>query len=365
VQNVRGQLHWQAGDQTGQAGSLFLQPLDPGEVLRWEGAPYYGEFLLIPAGEGVTVVNVVEMEAYLCGVVPWEIGRHERPALAALEAQAVAARTYTLAHLGEREALGFDVWADVQDQVYRGADGLDDLCNEAVGRTAGLVLEYSGQEIEAYYCSTCGGWTSDVAEVWPRPARPYLRSHPDAVGDGQPFCAGARHYSWETTWDSQDLQRLLAQSLPEYLDYLGVASRAAWAGEAFTPRTEGADPRRPGRLWSLVISQRTSSGRIGRLDVATDAGVYHVRGDRIRWVLRPADGEPAILRSALFQLETKVNQQGRLERITARGRGFGHGVGLCQTGALAMARQGYSCREILAHYYPGARMKPYADLRAR
>jgi stage II sporulation protein D len=83
------------------------------------------------------------------------------------------------------------------------------------------------------------------------------------------------------------------------------------------------------------------------------AGTYHVRGDRVRWVLTPASGNPNILRSALFELEV-VRDDERLREVSVRGRGFGHGIGLCQTGALGMAAGGQSWRDILAHYYPGA-----------
>ncbi len=354
-----GWLRWRAepGGSGGSPGALFVQPIDPATLLRWDGRPYPGEALLLAAPGGVTLVDVVDLEQYLRGVVPWEIGRPGPEARAAVEAQAVAARTYTIAHLGERAGLGFDVWADVRDQVYRGAAGRDPLCDEAVAATAGLVLRYEGREIEAYYCSTCGGRTSDIAEVWPREPRPYLRSHPDAADGGEPFCAGSRRYAWRESWRGEELERILARTLPEYLDHMGEARRAEWAGPLFTPRERGADPRRPGRLRGLRIATRASCGRVARLDVDTDAGVYHLRGDRVRWVLAPADGNPTILWSDLFDLEVEAGADGRPARVTATGRGFGHGIGMCQAGALGMAARGYDLRRILAHYYPGTRLE--------
>ena len=91
--------------------------------------------------------------------------------------------------------------------------------------------------------------------------------------------------------------------------------------------------------------------------MVTDAGTYHVRGDRVRWVLAPASGNPTLLRSALFELEL-VRDGDRLREVGVRGRGFGHGIGLCQTGALGMAAAGLTWRDILAHYYPGAALEP-------
>jgi len=350
-------IRWSATKRSGDAQALFVQPVDPRQLLRWQDTPYRGEILVLPAASGLTIVNVVELETYLQGVVPWEIGHHGEVELAAGEAQAVAARTYTLARLASRIDLGFDLWADVQDQVYRGASGEDAICDAAIHRTTGLVLRYQGVEIEAFYCSTCGGQTSNVEEVWPRPARPYLRSHRDAVGDGAPFCTESPRFAWEEEWSRDDLERTLTETLPSYVEYMRASSRASWAGRVFVPRVNDADYRRPGRLHALAVTERTHSGRVARLEVSTDAGVYHIRGDRMRWVLPPTSGFPSILWSALCQFEIRAAADGRPQSILARGTGFGHGVGMCQHGALGMARRGYSSRQILAHYYPGSQIE--------
>jgi len=351
-------LRWQAGEHSGEAELLFLEPNDPAHLISWQDLFYRGGILMLPVGDTVTLINIVELEAYLRGVVPWEIGRPGPAGQAAVEAQAVAARTYTISHLNERAAFGFDVWADVQDQVYRGARDEDDVCNDAITNTAGLVLSCGDQEVEAYYSSTCGGWTSNVEEVWPRAARSYLRCHRDAKGEGEPFCAHAKHFTWQIEWGGSRLENILADTLPEYVAYMAAAHRSHWAGETFTPRSPAASYRRPGKLRSLAIVSRTESGRVGRLEVSTDAGVYHVRGDRVRWVLTPPGGQPVILRSALFALDVELDRDGRPVHVTAQGNGFGHGVGMCQEGALAMARQGYTSVEILAHYYPGTKLEP-------
>ena len=354
-------VRWQAGGQGGEAEVCFIAPRDPDHLLTWNDTPYRGELLGLPAGGKVTLVNVLELETYLQGVVPWEIGRPGAEAKAAVEAQAVAARTYTISHLGEREDFGFDVWASVQDQVYRGAHGEDVVCNVAISATVGLVLRSGGHEIEAYYSSTCGGRTSNVDEVWPRPARSYLISHRDSMGDGPPFCAGATYFNWQVAWSAHELEQILQRTLPEYVAYISSSgTRTEWAGRVFTPRSADARPEKPGRLRDLAVISRTTSGRVGRLDVTTDAGVYHVRGDRIRWVLEPPGGDPAILRSALCELVVTRDAGGQPLRIVVTGQGYGHGVGMCQEGSLAMARSGYSSRSILAHYYPGTRLEPFA-----
>lgn len=349
---------WEAGGESGREKSLALQPIDPGFLVSAPGGSYRGEFLVLatPRGRGLTLVNNVELEDYLKGVVPWEIGRPDASRFDAVCAQAVAARTYTISHLGARQARGFDLHATVMDQVYKGATGEDARCNEAIATTAPLVLRHGGREIEAYYSACCGGTSAAIGEVWPRDDRAYLQRRADGPGrDGQPWCADAPYYHWRETWGARSLEGILQRTLPEYVQYMAEDGRSRWGGPSFTP-ARGGRAEAPGALRDLEIRRRTPGGRIAELAVTTDAGTYHVRGDRVRWVLVPASGNPAILRSALFELEL-VRDGDRLREVSVRGRGFGHGIGLCQTGALGMAAGGRSWRDILAHYYPGASLE--------
>jgi len=337
---------------------LLVRPADPEAAIVVDGTPYAGDMAASVRGGRITLVNVVELETYLRGVVPWEIGRPGEPGLAALEAQSVAARTYTVSHLGARRDEGCDVWADTRDQVYRGLHGTDPWCDRAIANTAGLVLRSGGREIEAYYSSTCGGTTSAIEAVWPRPARGYLRAHDDRGRDGRAYCAASSQFTWEETWGADALTGILAASLPAYLDWVEASPlRGTWAGEVFRPAHAAARPDAPGALRDLRVLDRTPSGRVRTLLVRTEAGDYRVRGDRTRWVLAPDGGRFAILRSAWFDLEVRRDRDGRPVQVRAAGRGFGHGIGLCQNGALGMARLGASFRDILAHYYPGARLE--------
>ncbi len=342
----------------GQVLAVKLQPLDPETHVIFDGREYKGEFLVIPApqGPGLTLINNIELESYLQGVLPWEIGRPGKEALAALEAQAVAARTYTVSKLGSRASRGFDVVSTVMDQVYRGCRDEDAQCNRAIESTFGLVLQHGNKEINAYYSSCCGGTNSQIEEVWPRGAVPYLRSHLDAANSSSPaFCVKSRHFRWQEKWDVASLEKIIKKTLPQYVDYMNDSMRKSWAGTVFIPRDSTSSAYRPGRLLDLDVQERTSSGRIARLVIATTAGSYSVRGDRVRWVFPPADGKSAILRSAFFDI--KLQRQGNsLQSIIFDGRGNGHGLGMCQSGALEMARQGYSYKVILSHYYPGSKL---------
>jgi stage II sporulation protein D (peptidoglycan lytic transglycosylase) len=352
--NKRNQeMYWSALSRSGSASSLLLEPTDPSDLILWGDDPFPGEIRILVKPDGMTMINIVELETYLRGVVPWEIGRTSADALSALEAQAIAARTYSVSHLGEREALGFDMWSSVMDQVYRGHRGLDDLCDQAIESTRGLVMQYKGEGIEAYYCSTCGGRTSNVQEVWAKGSRPYLKAHDDNKG-GEDFCADSSQYRWTSNWSADQLSATLQKTLPEYMAWIAVSPlRGKWAGTVFRPAAADADPARPGALLDLKIASRTSSGRVGILEIFTQAGRYRVRGDRVRWVLKPHAERFSILRSAHIDLKVDKHADGRPKAVRATGRGFGHGIGMCQTGALKMARLGYSATEILKHYYPG------------
>ncbi len=353
---------WTVAGARSEHSGVILQPTDPSQRVTHDDKDYRGEFLVIPSPKtgGLTLINQVGLESYLCGVVPWEIGRHGKDKKAALSAQAVAARTYTISHLGSRRARGFDVYASVMDQVYKGSRHEDPLCNEAIEETAGLVLLSNGRLVDAYYSACCGGHSSRVEKVWPRKAETYLVNHLDSTGKGQKaFCSESKYFQWVEKWNAGRLEEILQETLPAYLAYMTMGERPAWARPTFTSRKPGVNPMQPGKLLDLEITDYTPSGRVAQLQVHTEAGIYHVRGDRVRWVLAPASGKPVILRSAGFELE-KVRRDGQLTEITAQGRGFGHGIGLCQTGALEMAAQGYSAAEILVHYYPGSVLRQLA-----
>jgi stage II sporulation protein D len=164
-----------------RAGPLRVTPEQAGGLII--GArPYRGEALIISRAAGqVTAVNLIELEAYLLGVVPREIGRLPAAMIEAMKAQAVAARTYAIGNLASRASLGFDFYATVQDQVYGGLTDEDTIVSRAVRETRGEILTHGGVPILAYYSSTCGGVTAAIEESWPwRAPLPYQRSktHP-------------------------------------------------------------------------------------------------------------------------------------------------------------------------------------------
>jgi stage II sporulation protein D len=138
------------------------------------GRSYRGRIRLRASGSELLVINQLNMESYLRGVLPAEMGPAQFPQLEALKAQAVAARTYAVAHLGDHEDEGYDLCATPACQVYYGVGVEHSLSDRAVAETAGLIAVFRGQPIDAMYTSTCGGHTEDAALLFPDRAQPYL-----------------------------------------------------------------------------------------------------------------------------------------------------------------------------------------------
>jgi stage II sporulation protein D len=136
---------------------------------------YLGRFRVRVSGFELLVINQLNMESYLRGVLPAEMGPAAFPELEALKAQAVAARTYAVAHLADHEDEGYDLCASPACQVYRGSDVHHDLSDRAVEETSGLIAVYEGRPIDAMYTSTCGGHTEDAELLFPDRAQPYLK----------------------------------------------------------------------------------------------------------------------------------------------------------------------------------------------
>lgn len=298
-------------------------------TLRLNGRVYRGGALLLADRPGrVTAVNVVALEDYLRGVVPFEIGHLERRELEAAKAQAVAARTYAIEGLGKRR--DFDFFATVQDQVYGGVAGEDPVADEAVTATRGEIETYQGQPILAYYHSTCGGGTAALNESWPwRAPQPYLREVSDRVPGGTgAYCDFASRYRWTTRWTPAQLRAVV--------------------GRVVAALTGGAR-QNVGAVEAVRVVDHTPGGRVGTLLVRADGRDYIVHGDSARYLLRTPTG--ALLNSSL--LFDVTLEDGALE---VHGGGWGHGIGMCQSGAIGRARAGQRYRDILRTYYPGTQV---------
>ncbi len=322
--------------------TLWVGPerLERGETaaLLWNGGHWRGRFKVFLNQRGrLTVATRLALEPYLLGVVPGEIGALSDSLLEAGRAQAIAARSYTLFYQGRRGAEGFDLYATVEDQVYGPREAERPLATRCVESTRGLVGLSRGTPIRANYYSTCGGITAEAWEAWPTSSYDYLTSHPDAGAAGD-HCASSPVYRWREEWTARDF----AANLAKHARTFGVSLPAGGVGEVVDVR----------------VAERSRSGRVWRLEVETTTGLIRIHAHSLRQMLRRGGNPSAILRSNLFKIAARRDPASRrVVAVVASGAGSGHGVGLCQTGALGMARRGTRGEGILAHYYPGASLK--------
>jgi SpoIID/LytB domain protein len=319
------------------------------------GNPYRGVGEVRVNGAGtLAAVNELLIEDYLLGVVPRELGPIAYPYLEALKAQAVAARTYAIAGLGKRGNDGYDLLPTTSDQVYGGLAAEHPLSSQAVQETSGIVATYNGKLIEALYSSTTGGFTANNEDVYNSAPVPYLRGVPDAergnalehvptldvfrnhanprslrnAKEGDFEADWSQYHRWYIDWTQQEMDNVVAS-------YFKVA---------------------PSKVLEVNVTERSGSGRALVLQFVTENGTYTETKDRIRSALKyyTSTGSMTSIRSTLFYIQPVIDN--RTKTVTgweAWGGGWGHGLGLSQTGAVGMAEKGASFEEILKHYYQG------------
>jgi stage II sporulation protein D len=310
--------------------AAYIAPHDAKSYLRVNGRSYRGELTVRPNGEKkIAVINRLGMEAYLFGVVPGEIGFSDADMVEAMAAQAVAARTYAFSHLGQYPGKDYDLRSDVMDQVYGGLAVEKPIITQAVWETRGNVLRYKGEYVKAYYHSTCAGRTERIEDVWDKPPARYL------VGVDDGYCSWSNYWNWEETCSRKWLDSNVA---------------------AFLENEHLANPDTLGKLQNLEILDRLPSGRVQQLLLVFQRGRIAVRGDKSRWAFGRPSRNSAILPSANYDLEFNGDEN-NWSAVKVLGHGYGHGVGMCQTGAIGRARDGYKYEEILLLYYPGARLE--------
>jgi stage II sporulation protein D len=165
--------------------------------------------------------------------------------------------------------------------------------------------------------------------MWGGERIPYLIMAPDTDEQGQAWCRASRYMDWTQTWSIESLSSIAKRNMTE-------------------ANVRNAPPFRT--ITGFEVRGRYADGRINQLELQTDRGPIILRGDKTRWALKPAPGTGRILESARFDIEINAG------KVTARGSGFGHGIGMCQMGALGRAAAGQSYARILAAYYPGTEL---------
>ncbi|MGQ0554367.1 MAG: SpoIID/LytB domain-containing protein [Nitrospiraceae bacterium] len=272
------------------------------------GLQISGVIQLVRRGKGLLLLNHVDLEEYVKGVVPAEVNSAWHPEM--LKVQAIAARTYALYQHMLSATRDYDVVASTQDQVYRGRHGIDERVIQAVESTRGLVVAYQGAPIYAAFSSTASGITEDAMNVWSKDL-PYLK------GVECPFDLESPFYQWKASVKLDTLEKNLRQQ-----------GFSAGTISAITP---------------LAYSR---AGRVATIRIVHSTGELTLRGED----LRKAVGY-TVVPSTQFTIES-VGQD-----VVFSGYGAGHAVGLCQWGAKELAELGYSFSSILRYYYPGTEIQ--------
>jgi stage II sporulation protein D len=266
---------------------------------------------ILPRQGHLLITATIPLEEYVAVVLTAESGAFENAE--ARKAMAVAARTYAVRFRGQHSRDGFDFCDTTHCQVF-GWKAANAATRTAVEATRGQILRFENKPAATFYHQNCGGKTATAKEVWPGVAEPYLTSHADT------YCEARGTLRWESAIRVADLDRALRAS--------GLKTPARWGGLEIASRSES------GRAQRLKV--------LGSSDVPMSASTFRFAVDReLGWDK---------IRSDLYEV------RGTGDHIIFSGRGSGHGVGLCQTGAEEMARQGKSYREILSFYYPGTEL---------
>lgn len=291
------------GGEAVPSGEMTVTPLSAAFV-QMNGVLYPGSIrIIVTADGGLLALNTVDVETYLAGVVPAEMP--SRWPLEALKAQTVAARTYALQRKKERRDALYDLESTTMDQVYPGWQNPNASVTDALRETRGLVMLHDGRLFTAYFSSTCGGHTLDSAGLMPAPDAAFLHGVPCD------FCRRAPRYSWSLEIPAADLAARLKEAGHDF-------------GDVFQVSVQRKDEFAP--VDHIMIQHDDVSEELPVEEFMRACGRQNFHSRRF----------------GVTQTESGVRVEGR---------GFGHGVGLCQYGARGMAEDGWEYDSILAYYY--------------
>jgi stage II sporulation protein D len=294
------------GQQEWEASGLVIEPAEDRD-LYLDDTRFRGNATIYKQPNGLMfAVNRLDIEGYLYGVLHHEVA-HWWP-MEALKAQAIAARTYATYQTQVSQANLYDLKSSTSSQMYGGSTTERSRTKKAVDRTKGQVLTYEGKIFPAYFHATCAGTTAGAQELWK------IRLPPISGGVKCSYCRLSPHFYWQAKVPLSTIEAKLKEN------------------------------NRPlGQILKIEPISKTPSGRVGSLKITgtTQETVIAAKDFRI-WV----GGD--LMKSTNFTVEIKDDV------AEFEGKGWGHGVGLCQWGALGQALSGRSCRDILKFYYPGS-----------
>lgn len=298
-------------------GQFRLAPTTSNGYVQLGPKKYRGSLLVRSNGGSLTVVNEVGIEEYIEGVLPAEMS-NQWP-YEALKAQAVVARSFALANLDKFRAQGFDLSDDNRSQAYGDIDKFTPQTSRAVRETQGQVLTWNGKILSTFFHSCCGGHTGSVGTIWgsltaaPKPLR----------GVSDRFCVLSPEYNWDAYFATDDIAAALQKHGVPVTKIQGV--------------------------------------RVGQYDYSSGyMKTIRVKANR-KWIEIRANDFRNWIGNRDFKSTKVIRIVSQRHGYHFFGRGYGHGVGLCQWGAKIMAEKGKSYQSILKFYFPGAKLETRED----
>jgi stage II sporulation protein D len=306
---------------------IRLDPVNGYGRFVFRGKEYDGSVLFAPAADtALYLINQLPVEDYLQGVVPGEINSTRTSYYEAVKAQAICARTYALKRVTENKNRAYDLESTIRDQVYSGYDRHTDLADRAVSETKGICIGYQNELAHVYYHSTCGGRLESAAELWPDIDVPYLAGGMDAVSDTF-SCSFSPFFRWQEV---------------RSLDQLDSAFYSNYGRSLL--RRDSNDTLH--LQLDILVKKRSASGRVEEMEITYGDTTVRLSGIDIRrfFAMQPE----SYLRSTLFFMTQPDDST-----LELHGAGYGHGVGMCQYGAMKMSVQSFHYYHILSKYFPG------------
>ncbi len=300
---------------------------DQNRLLEFNSKTYKGILEVTCNENDIQIINKLSLDDYLKGVIPAEMPLGNGADYnEALKAFAICARTYALAKINKDKK--FDIYSDVRDQAYGGASRENDLINRIINETKSMILTYNSEPATIYYSSTCGGTTEDAQNVFTDQQIPYLIS----VKDGDPpNCSISPRFKWKERLSKEEfIKRIVESKLIKDKNAI---------------------------LKDVKIKSRFLSGRINELEITYDSSGIEsqisIYGNTIRSIIKNSNN--GLLYSSNFTISSEGDE------IVINGKGYGHGVGLCQWGAIAQSKRGVNFKDILALYFPGTKVEKIND----
>ncbi len=286
-----------------------------------------------------SLISIIDVEEYIKSVLPSEMPLSAP--IEALKAQSILARTYYFKNKTKHNVDNFELCSTTDCQAYYGKN-IPKKAEMAVNETKGIILTFKNEIADALYHSTCGGITAGYTDIWDGEKVDYLipildEKNKKVVDFSNPnefsaflntyhssFCKRSKYWRWEKNLTKDELIETLKETIPKFKGNVNINFD---------------------ELSDIIIVSRCKSGRVEKIQFLFKNQKLEFKKDEIRWILGK-------LKSTLFTIEKDSNLN-----IKIKGGGWGHGVGLCQIGAIKMAEIGKNFKEIIYHYYPGTQLK--------